>query len=142
MYFLDADSNEIMHKTLVITSNDITHDISALSAFPKAVISHLKNQCNISLQHLIERSDRCESQYEDVHAFKQIVIEAHGANIQITAAFFGSEHGKGESDDETGVRKTKLQNHILGSGGVIKNAQTFGDVFLSETSESHNIPGC
>lgn len=54
MYFLGADGKKIMYKILVVTSDDITYDVSAVSAFRKAVISHLKNQYIIPLQHLIK----------------------------------------------------------------------------------------
>ena len=43
--------------------------------------------------------------------------------IKITSTFFGSEHGRGESDGETGVVKCKLQEHILGTGAVVSNAE-------------------
>ena len=94
----------------------------------------MKNQCNIPL----EWSDGCESQHEGVHSFKQMFADACGTNIQITTAFFGPEHGKGESYGETGVVKTKLQNYILGSGGIIKSTDSikrFGDAFLSEAGK-------
>ena len=33
--------------------------------------------------------------------------------LEICCSFFGSEHGKSESDGETGVIKTTFRNHIL-----------------------------
>ena len=42
-----ASIKDIMHETLVITIDDITRYVSAVLAFQKAVISHLKNWLNV-----------------------------------------------------------------------------------------------
>jgi hypothetical protein len=101
MYFLDPVSKCIMRETLVITSDDITHDSQAVSAFRKAAVKHLIEKRSVSLKNLIEWSDGCE--YKGVYAFKGTVEDAKVLGIKITSCFFGSEHGKGESDGETTV---------------------------------------
>ena len=124
----------------MISSDDITHDVSAVSSFRKAVVSHLCHTRSLPLQYLYEWSDGCESQYKGVYAFRQMVDDAKEASIKITAAFFGSEHGKGESDGETGVVKSQLTNYILGESGLIKSAadiKAFGDERLSTPSNSY-----
>ena len=139
MYYIDPDSGELVRETLVISSDDITHDVAAVSSFRKTVIKHLKVTRSVPLQHLYEWSDGCESQYKGVYAFKQIVVDVVDAGIQITASFFGSEHGKGESDGETGVVKSQLTSFILGESGLIKCAEDikkFGDQKLSAPSEA------
>ena len=140
MYFLDPVSKCIMRETLVITSDDITHDSQAVSAFRKAAVKHLIEKRSVSLKNLIEWSDGCESQYKGVYAFKGTFEHAKLLGIRITSCFFRSEHGKEESDGETGVVKTKLQEFILGSGAVVKTAtdiKVFGEQKLSGTSLSH-----
>ena len=77
----------------------------------------------MQLQHLIEWSDGCERQYKQVYAFRKTVEDSLCTGIKITSAFFGSEHGKGESDGETGVVNCKLEEHILGTGAVVSNAE-------------------
>ena len=104
----------------MISSDDITHDVSAVSSFRKAVFSHLCHTRPLPLQYLYEWSDGCESQYKGVYAFRQMVDDAKEASIKITAAFFGSKHGKGESDGETGVFKSQLTTYILGERSLIK----------------------
>ena len=41
MYYIDPASGEVVRETLVISSDGITHDVSAVSSFRKAVFSHL-----------------------------------------------------------------------------------------------------
>ena len=77
----------------------------------------------MQLQHLTEWSDGCECQYKQVYAFKKTVEDFLCTGIKITSAFFSSEYGKGELDGETGVVKCKLQEHILGTGAVVSNAE-------------------
>ena len=122
-----------------ITSDDIIHDCNANSAFRKATFWHLKEKCSVQLQHLIEWSDGCECQYKGVYAFKKTVEDSLSTGIKITSAFFGSEHRKRESDGETGVVKSKLQEHILGKGAVVSNAadiKTYGQSHLCTQSYS------
>ena len=64
MYFINEETNGIMHETLVITSDDIIHDCNPVSAFRKVAIRHPKEKHNMQLQHLIEWSDGCERQYK------------------------------------------------------------------------------
>ena len=68
MYYIEAETNKIVRETLVITSDDITHDVSAVSAFGKAVIAHLIKR-KVTFKHLIEWSDGCESQYKGVKKY-------------------------------------------------------------------------
>ena len=50
MYFLDPVSKCIMRETLVITSDDITHDSQAVSAFRKVAVKHLIEKHSVSLK--------------------------------------------------------------------------------------------
>ena len=73
MYYIDPASGEVVRETLVISSDDITHDVSAVSSFRKAVFSHLCHIRSLPLQYLYEWSDGCESQYK-----RSLCIQTNG----------------------------------------------------------------
>ena len=77
------------------------------------MIGHLGNTRGIKLERLMEFSDGAGSQYKSINAFSQMNSAAKDNGLEICCSFFGSEHGKSESDGETGVIKTTLRNHIL-----------------------------
>ena len=60
--------------------------------------------------------------------------------MEICCSFFRSEHGKSESDGETGVIKTSLRNHILEDPDAniytARDIVNFGNTHLGETTVS------
>lgn len=66
---------------------------------------HLIKERGIDIKTQIHFSDGAPSQYKFAAAFSDISFAEDDYNFGIHRCFLGSEHGKGESDGETGVLK-------------------------------------
>ena len=97
----------MIRESVVTLSDDITHDACAIAAFRERLVQHLQDK-GIKVSHLIEWCDSARSQYKLAQTFLHISEDAGRYEITITHCFHGSEHGKDESDGETGTVKTKL----------------------------------
>ena len=125
-----AESTEenpiIMKESLIILSNDLTHNSGTVYVFTEQLLLHIKNNpgpCPIKVLHRF--SDNCAAQYKSKLAFDHLIKleEKHG--IQIIYHYTESGHGKGPSDGLGAAIKKKLERMILG-GKVINNAyQTY-----------------
>ena len=97
---------DVDRESVVIISNDLKHDGSAVYSFMQVLSKHLvESHPSISTIHVW--SDGCCAQYKSYFPLYNI-----GRNFdipqQVVWNFFGSRHGKGESDGESAVVKNYL----------------------------------
>ena len=119
-------------ESVVMLLDDLNYDVPAVSAFRKMLVSHLHSK-EVKVSHVIECCDGSPNQYKCAGAFADIAESAQQLNIDITRCFYGSEHGKGESDGETGLVKSRLTMHVIGTGAIINIANAikeFGDTHM------------
>ena len=136
--YIFNENNELTRESVVILSDDINHDYWAVDAFRRKLICHLHSK-NVKISHLIEGCDGAGKQYKSVFAFHNLASASAELGILITRYFFGSEHGKGESDGESGLVKSKVAEYALRPNSNVQNAsdiKRFGDEHLTKNSIS------
>ena len=120
-------------KRLVITHISDIHSHSAQLVF------YMTNDCirilsemfpEVTMKKVYAWSDGCASQYKGKTSFYYL----DKCEIFIERNFFGSEHGKGESDAETGTISRKHLNAVRSNKAVILNAYDFHK-FLSDNND-------
>ena len=141
-YYVDPLTDDIVRESFMISSNDLTHDNQAVDAFRRSLIHHLREVRNINLTCLIEWSDGAAHEYKSVAAFKRASLTASELNLKINSNFFGSEHGKADSDGETGAWKSQMTKHILGDPEAktiycAEDARDFGESKMKSVKVSH-----
>ena len=138
-YYLNPDG-EVVRESFMISSDDLTHDNYAVDAFRRKLINHLRNVRKLNLSHLIEWSDGASHEYKSVKAFKRLNGTAKELDLQITANFYGSEHGKSDSDGETGAWKSELSKFILGNPEAnifcANDTRQFGHDYMTNVKQS------
>ena len=101
----------------IFISDDIAHDFHAVNHFLEQSIATLKNMFVIS--KIVIFSDGCGAQYKS----KGPLADLSRQNLHTDHSYFGSEHGKSESDGETGVVNHAIERAIVGRQVIINNAQ-------------------
>ena len=125
--------NQLRRELIIMLSDNLTHDAYAVSAFRKKMVLHLRSK-GVDVAQLIEWCDGAGNQYKFVNAFVDVTEAAQELGLKIIRCFYGSEHGKGESDAKTGCLKTALARHIIGTGAIIQNAddiKLFGEKHMA-----------
>ena len=83
----------VVHDEILCITDDLTHDASAVEAFVKESVEHLKD-FDVPIKEVIQYTDNCCSQYKCYHAFDLI----SRWSIPIERHYFGAQHGKGPAD--------------------------------------------
>ena len=131
IYYKTNENEE--SKRVVITHLSDIHSHSAHLVFyiTNDCINLLSNMFpEVQMRKVYLWSDGCASQYKGKHSFFyldkfEVIIERN---------FFGSEHGKGESDAETGTISRLYLNAIRSNETIITNASDFCE-YLVEKNE-------
>ena len=89
----------------------------------KVAVDHLRSVCQLTIEHIHEWMDGCPSQYKAKESAADVSHSSADFGFTRTRNFFGSEHGKGESDGATGNLKSNLEMAIPGEKAVICNAE-------------------
>ncbi len=116
------DNPKIMKESLIVLSDNMTHDAKAVYLFTTKLFIHLQDQDpSVPIKVLHRFSDNCAVQYKCVTAFShlQLLQEVHG--VKVIYHYTEAGHGKGPSDGLGAAIKKKLDHLILG-GKVINNA--------------------
>ena len=114
-----ADST--IRDSVVVISDDLTHDSCAVSYFFDILLTHVGiHYSDCDTIHVW--SDGCGSQYKSKHPFFNLSSNFN-SNYKIIWNFYGSRHGKSSSDGETGVVKTFLHQEVKRSDVVLDNAK-------------------
>lgn len=115
MFYRGSDLQLVRH-TLMFLSDDIQHDYHAVNHFTVAAIKTATS--SLAARKIYIFSDGCASQYKGRGTFADLSLLS-GCPVQ--RLYFGSEHGKGEADGETGVFSQAMERAVRG-GLCLKNA--------------------
>lgn len=103
-------AGQLVRHTLDFLSDDIQHDYHAVHAFTERTISHLRELGGVRPgTELYIFSDGCAAQYKGKGTFADLTNYTE----PIQRIYFGSEHGKGEADGETGVVGKSVETAVL-----------------------------
>ena len=103
------------HRIVITHLSDITkHDAHFVHYITKDCIEYLTNHYpEIKLQKVIIWSDGCASQYKGKISFFYLnQLQAIFPSLEIQRNYYGSEHGKGESDAETGIFSKQIMDAV------------------------------
>ncbi|KAK6192316.1 hypothetical protein SNE40_003804 [Patella caerulea] len=112
--------HEIVKEELVMLSDDLNHDTSAVKAFIRQAEDHLTDKRNLKIEHVVQFSDGCASQYKSKQAFRDI---SDSTSHSTDRYFFGSRHGKGPCDACVGVVKSSIRNAVLRREVIVQSAE-------------------
>ena len=117
IYYRDTTTKELKRESHVFISDDTVHDFHAVNYFFDKSIADLSKR--IQLSKVIIYSDGCGSQYKSRGPLVDLSSKCFGTEH----SYFGSEHGKSESDGETGMINVSVDRAIIGRKVIINNAQ-------------------
>lgn len=100
-----------VRESIVIVSEDLTHDHHAVEYFIQKVTEHLQQHLEIT-KH-IQWSDGCSCQYKSKGPFSDVAFAPKKYKFPVERHYFGSRHGKGPSDGEGGVVKRSATTAVL-----------------------------
>lgn len=114
-YYKESDGTR---KRFVLThfSDLLQHSGHMAEFILQDVIKNLK-LLYPNIKHFVVWSDGCSAQYKGKYAFSYL-----SKSVDIERSYFGSEHGKGESDGETGLINKAVHLAIYSRALVISEA--------------------
>ena len=139
IYFKDMEG--CSHRIVITHLSDYTtHNAHIVHYITKDCIEYLREHYpNIEWHEVIMWSDGCCSQYKGKLSFFYLnKLQDIFPHLKIQRNYFGSEHGKGESDSETGIFSRQIKDAISSETCVIDNASQMCD-FLRETNKEDRI---
>ena len=110
MVILFSESSAVKRDSVIVISDDLKHDSSAVKVFVQQLADHVKTHYP-HINHLIFWSDGAGCQYKSRQPMHNI-CHSFGAKFSITWNFYGSRHGKSEADGESAVVKNYLDRCI------------------------------
>ena len=116
VYWKDQRAQLVRH-VLMYLSDEIKHDYHAVQHFTAHSIEYVKQLT--CLKRLIIFSDGCASQYKGKGTFADLSLMQ---GFEVERVYYGSEHGKGEADGETGIFSQQLRRAVLGGHVNIRHA--------------------
>ena len=112
---------------LIFLSDDIKHDYHAVHAFQMVGYNFLREHRGIQFEKVIEFSDGCPAQFKSRCPFADISYATVDLGVMLERHFFGSRHGKNDSDGASGVIKSSVRRAVLAGRCVISNAEDLYD---------------
>ncbi|XP_052084922.1 uncharacterized protein LOC127722119 [Mytilus californianus] len=110
----------LVRDSAIIISEDCIHDYHAVRHFTAIVDRHIEGKTGNVPTRKVIFSDGCSSQYKSKGPFADLSLEN---SVEINRNFFGSEHGKSDSDAETGVVNRAVDRAIIGNQVIINNSK-------------------
>ncbi|XP_060789811.1 uncharacterized protein LOC132894247 isoform X2 [Neoarius graeffei] len=129
-----------VQEALVFLSDDLSHDANAVHHFEKLAIQHLKQKRGLKLEHVVEFTDGCGSQYKSKAPFADISNSKGAHGLSLERCYFGSRHGKGPSDGVSGVVKSAVRRAVLSRKVTVNCAEDMYN-FCSQNLTKLNCDG-
>lgn len=102
-------------------NDDLRHDAYMTQAFVDRIVAVMHERLGSSLKKVILASDGCAAQFKSKLPFL-LFSRSVQPGVSVEKVFFGSRHGKNDSDWSGGAIKRLLNRH-LASGVDLKNAK-------------------
>ncbi|GFO27538.1 (S)-beta-bisabolene synthase [Plakobranchus ocellatus] len=118
-FYVNSDGEQVRHVAMFF-SDDIGHDYHAVHCYTQKMVEMLQNETPV--REVIIWSDGAASQYKGRGSFADLSLYP----FPVQRNFFGSEHGKGEADGETG-RFSQAMARAVAKGHSFKDAKDMVD---------------
>ena len=140
IYFKDVDGSIAQRMVLTHLSDITNHDAHIVHYITIDCIQHLINKFpDTEFKEVIIWSDGCSSQYKGKHSFYYLnKLQTIFPQLKIQRNYFGSEHGKGESDAETGIYSKQIRDAVKSESALLSNASEMCN-FLAENNKENRI---
>ena len=135
MVLVFSQSYHIQRDSVVCLSSDLRHDGASVAKFFEVLNTHMMVH-HPSIKQIKVWSDGCSAQYKSRVPMFNISKGFSSPSYVITWNFYGSRHGKSESDGESGIVKTYLDNAVKAQQLTINGAD---DVYRILNSSDLNI---
>ena len=122
LVLVSSEGSEVKRDSVVILSDDLSHDHAAVKSFIQVLSQHI-SMTYPHISELIIWSDGCSAQYKSRLPMMNL-SQCFGTHYNITWNFFGSRHGKGESDGESAVCKSYLDTSVKSEQQTIHDAHS------------------
>lgn len=127
-------SNTVIRDSIIVVSNDLKHDSSAVAAFMERFFFHVSsNYSEVDTIHIW--SDGCAAQFKSKKPFRHLSV-GFNTNYNLIWNFFGARHGKCSADGEAGVVKTFLSQEARLPSMLLDNSN---QVYLHLNSSDLHI---
>ena len=103
-------NSAVQRDSVVLLTEDLKHDSAAVYVFVQQLAQHLRLK-HPHITEILFWSDGCSSQYKSKIPFYNIATNFK-TGFGVVWNFFGSRHGKGESDGESAVVKNFLDRSV------------------------------
>lgn len=112
VYYYRDEQMQLKHKSLVVLSDCLHHDTSAVYLAQKIVIDHIKSTCFV--EKVIYVTDGAAQQYKNRFQFVNLMWHEEEFGLKAEWHFFATAHGKGACDGigailKRGARRASLQ---------------------------------
>ena len=124
-YYACSSCDGVVNESLVFISNDLTHDYHAVQNFVSTTMQHLRCQRHLDVEHVVQWTDGCSSQYKSKGPFAGLAFNSDDFAAQVGRHFFGSRHGKGPSDGESAVVKSHASTAVKAGTAMISDGHEF-----------------
>ena len=115
--------SHVVQEALVFLSDDLNHDASAVHHFESKSIEYLREKRDLKLDHIVEFTDGCSSQFKSKVPFADISYSQFSHRVSIERNYFGSRHGKGPRDGVSGVVKSAVRRSVMSRNVTVNNAE-------------------
>ena len=137
MVLIFPENSEVKRDSVVCISDDLTHDATSVKSFFAILGVHLRIYYP-DVKHLIVWSDGCSCQYKSRDPMFNL-SKSMNLPVSMTWNFYGSRHGKSESDGESGVVKTYLDTIVKAAQHTLNTAKDVYDLLTN--SDRHIMDG-
>ena len=127
-----------MREALVMLSDDLAHDHHAVHKFKEMAIHHLRTVQDVQIDEIHEWSDGCAGHYKSVKCMVDLSYTESDFGCKMIRNYYGSEHGKGDSDGITGTIKTSIEMAVLSGPVLIRNAEDCYEYCKKNLTEGKN----
>ena len=117
--------DEVVREAIHVVSSDRCHDSNAVAHFTKVINQHLVDDRKLAIKRQIQFTDGCAGQYKSSRTFADISHAMDDLKCNVERNFFGSRHGKSESDGEGGVVKSTVSRAVTAEEVIVTDAESF-----------------
>ncbi|XP_033638655.1 uncharacterized protein LOC117299279 [Asterias rubens] len=109
--------------SMIMITEDNNHDHHAVHSFTDVAVEYLKTKLAPGyIKKVVRFSDGCQNQYKSRNPFMDFSFGSSDYDVEFQHKFFGSRHGKGPSDGESGVIKRQASDAVMSGSAVIGTA--------------------
>jgi hypothetical protein len=120
-----VDCDKMVEHSLVMVSEDKTHDSDATQHYLKKAVDHMRAVEGLQITRLLTFSDGAPSHYKNRINFADLSNAQEELGCTAERNFFGARHGKGPCDRETGTIKKSVVMAVKCRRAQVSSAEEF-----------------